>query len=218
MSTSSEKRRIEPHTFDSDVPPLNTRWPANGASNRTHSVATTQTSFSRRCAFWLLLLSATSKASRLSVAERSWYRASAMREVRAHRFRHPDGHEGPCGAKLLPILVGERRQNRFEAFLHLFGTEPCQGADDVPRLAMWGCQLPPRSVAKRDGERAEVQSPVWAGGQIDRANRICVVRPRQLAAAPPHGTIVSPHNVDSVARALPTRGARNPKRVSIGRM
>ena len=79
---------------------------------------------------------------------------------------------GPCGGKLLPILVGERRQNRFEAFLHLFGTEPCQGADDVPRLAMWGCQLPARSVAKRDGERAEVQSPVWAGGQIDRANRI----------------------------------------------
>ena len=34
-----------------------------------------------------------------------------------------------------------------------------------------------------------------------------MVRPRQLAAAPPHGTMVSPHNAESAASALPTRGA-----------
>jgi len=42
MSTSSEKRRMACHAFDSDVPPLKVKCPANGASNRARRVATTQ--------------------------------------------------------------------------------------------------------------------------------------------------------------------------------
>ena len=46
-SMSSENRSITPNTFDSEVPPLNTRLPANSDSNRMPSSQHTQKSFSR---------------------------------------------------------------------------------------------------------------------------------------------------------------------------
>ena len=45
-----------------------------------------------------------------------------------------------------------------------------------------------------------------------------VVKPRALAAAPPHGTMISPHSDESEASAFSTEGAQGPKRVSTGRM
>lgn len=69
-STSSEKRRIAPYAFDSDVPPLKTRCSPKGEEKSAFRHQTTQTSFSRRCAGRPELDAATPSASWRSASER----------------------------------------------------------------------------------------------------------------------------------------------------
>ena len=52
----------------------------------------------------------------------------------------------------------------------LMRPEPCPGADDHPRLPMGGGHLPTWRMAQIDGMFAEVQSPVAAGGKVDRSD------------------------------------------------
>ena len=65
-----------------------------------------------------------------------------MRKAGTHRLHHPDGHRGPRGRLLVPIRIGKRQKNRFEAAFYLFRAEPCQGTDDNSRLSVGGvsCQ------------------------------------------------------------------------------
>lgn len=95
-----------------------------------------------------------------------------MRKTPAQRLRHPCRHDGACGRNLVEIFLRELGQDSFEALLDLSGAEPCQGSDNHSCHPMRGHQLPAGSVAQVAGVLAEVQSPIVAGGEIHRADRI----------------------------------------------